>query len=87
MEPYVPVIVAALTSVFTLIGTIITCIQTARKTEQTFQISQAVIETKMEELTREVRAHNEFAVRLPVLEKQVEVLERDISDLRKKLDN
>ena len=86
MEAFVPVIVAIVTSIFTLTGTIITCISTARKTEQTFQISQAVLETKMEELTREVRAHNEFAVRLPVLEKQVEVLERDLADIRKKID-
>ena len=43
--------------------------------------SQAVVETKVEELTREVREHNNFARRVPVLEEQMKVANHRISDL------
>ena len=43
--------------------------------------SQAVTDTKLEELTREVRAHNNFAQRVPVLEEKMKVTEHRISDL------
>lgn len=43
--------------------------------------SQAVTETKIEELTREVREHNNFAKRMPVVEEQIRVVNRRISDL------
>ena len=45
--------------------------------------SQAVTETKLEELTREVRAHNNFAQRVPVLEEQIKVANHRIEDLEK----
>ena len=45
------------------------------------QRSQAVTETKLEELTREVREHNNFARRVPVLEEQMKVANHRISDL------
>ena len=43
--------------------------------------SQAVTETKLEELTREVREHNGFARRMPVVEEQIRVINHRISDL------
>lgn len=43
--------------------------------------SQAVTETKLEELTREVRAHNNFAQRIPVLEEKMKVADHRIADL------
>ena len=43
--------------------------------------SQAVTETKLENLTSEVRMHNQFAQRLPVLEEQLKVANHRISDL------
>ena len=43
--------------------------------------SQAVTETKLEELTREVRAHNNFAQRVPILEEQMKVVNHRIADL------
>ena len=46
--------------------------------------SQAVTETKLEELTREVREHNGFARRMPVVEEQIKVINHRISDLEKK---
>ena len=43
--------------------------------------AQAVTETKLEELTREVREHNNFAKRMPVVEEQIKVINHRISDL------
>lgn len=43
--------------------------------------SQAVTETKLEELTREVRSHNNFAQRMPVVEEQIKVINHRIGDL------
>lgn len=43
--------------------------------------NQAVTETKLEELTREVREHNNFARRMPVVEEQISVINHRISDL------
>lgn len=43
--------------------------------------TQAVMEAKMEELTREVREHNNFARRMPVVEEQIKVINRRIDDL------
>ena len=45
------------------------------------QRSQAVTQTKLEELTREVREHNNFARRMPVVEEQIKVLNHRIGDL------
>jgi low affinity Fe/Cu permease len=45
------------------------------------QRSQAVTETKIDELTREVREHNNFARRMPVVEEQIRVLSHRIADL------
>ena len=45
--------------------------------------SQAVTDTKLEELTREVREHNDFARRVPVIEEQIKVANHRISDLEK----
>ena len=43
--------------------------------------SQAVTETKLDELTREVREHNNFARRMPVVEEQIKVLNHRVADL------
>ena len=43
--------------------------------------SQAVTDTKLEELTREVREHNNFARRVPILEEQIKVANHRIADL------
>lgn len=43
--------------------------------------TQAITDTKLEELTREVREHNHFAQRMPVVEEQIKVINHRISDL------
>lgn len=64
---------------FTLIGTIITVVSTVnasqRKMNEAIKVSQAVTDTKIDELTREVREHNDFARRVPVIEEQNRAME------------
>lgn len=47
------------------------------------QVSQAVTDTKIEELTREVREHNNFARRMPVVENEIQHIESDIKRLQR----
>ena len=75
------IIVALITGSLSLLGVIISNLATARKNESTIRTSQAVTETKIEELTREVRAHNNFAQRMPVVEEQIKVINHRIQDL------
>ena len=75
------IIVAVITGGLSLIGVIITCAVTARKNATTMIVSQAVTDTKIEELTREVRAHNNFAQRIPVVEEQIKVINHRLTDL------
>ena len=48
------------------------------------EVHQAVTDTKIEELTREVREHNNFARRMPVVEEQIKVANHRIDDLERK---
>ncbi len=75
------IITAIITGGLSLIGVVITCLMTARKTENTMRINQAVTDTKIDELTREVREHNGFARRMPVVEEQIKVINHRIDDL------
>lgn len=49
--------------------------------------SQAVMDTKIEELTREVRKHNNFAERIPVMQEQIKVANHRIEDLERKAEH
>jgi len=64
------VIAAVITGAVTLVGVLIANSR-----------NQAVTDTKLEELTREVRQHNNFAQRVPVLEEQVKVINHRLTDL------
>ena len=75
------IIVALISSGVSLAGVVITCLATAKKTERAAAVAQAVTDTKLEELTREVREHNNFAQRTPVLEQRVGNLESRVSVL------
>jgi len=74
-------IVAIIAGVFTLAGTIITVLAGTRKTNENIKINQAVTDTKLDELTREVREHNNFAQRMPVVEEQIKSINHRIEDL------
>lgn len=73
--PLESIIAAALSGVVTLIGVLVANSK-----------SQAVTDTKLEELTREVRAHNNFAQRVPVLEEKMKVADHRIDDLKQTTD-
>lgn len=75
------IIAAMIAGGFSVVGVIITTLATSRRTEQKMATAQAVTDTKIEELTREVRAHNNFAQRVLVLEEQIKVANHRIADL------
>ncbi len=75
------VIVALITGGMSLAGVVLTCIATAKKSEKAAAVSQAVTDTKIEELTREVRAHNNFAQRMPVVENEIENIHETLNRL------
>ena len=77
------ILVALITGGLSLSGVIITCLATARRSESSMRIAQAVTDTKIQELTREVRRHNGFAQRLPVVEEQIKVINHRITDLER----
>ena len=75
------VVTAVITGLMSLAGVVVTCIATARKNESALKLSQAVTETKLDELTREVREHNGFARRMPVVEHEIKVINHRLADL------
>ena len=77
------IIVALITGGLSLIGVLISNSKAAQNMDAKLNKQQAVTETKLEELTREVRAHNNFAQRIPVLEEQIKVANHRIADLEK----
>ena len=70
------VLAALVTGVLTLVGVLVSNSR-----------AQAVTETRLEELTREVREHNGFARRMPVVEEQIKVMNHRISDLENERSN
>lgn len=64
-----------------LIGTVLTVNSGQKKTEQKLQTAQAVTDCKIDELTREVRLHNNFAQRVPVVEEQIKEINHRIAYL------
>ncbi len=77
------IIVAIITGGLSLIGVIISNMTTRMKSEQSMRVAQAVTDTKIEELTREVRMHNGFAQEIPVIKEQIRVINHRIDDLEK----
>lgn len=79
-----PIVVALITSACTLLGVIITSISSNRKIQSSLEKTQAVTDCKIDELTREVREHNNFARRMPVVEEQIKVINHRLEDLERK---
>lgn len=88
------IVVAAITACATVICTIITSRRSANDMSHKLEINQremahklekqqAVTDTKIEELTREVRAHNNFAQRMPVVEQEIKNLNGTVGELRR----
>ena len=78
------IIAAIITGVLALTGVIISNVSSNRRVEASLERNQAVTDTKLEELTREVREHNNFARRMPVVEEQIKVINHRIADLEHK---
>lgn len=78
---------SVLASLLALVGVIITTRRANEKVIQQFKeevaVNQAVTNEKISELTREVRKHNNFAERIPVVENDISHIECDIRELRK----
>lgn len=77
------VITALITGGLALVGVIITNRQSQRDIEHKLDKQQAVMDTKLEELTREVREHNNFARRMPVVEQEIKDLGNTVGMLQK----
>ena len=78
------IITALITGGLALIGVIITSARPASAMASKLERAQAVTDTKLDELTREVREHNNFARRVPVLEEQIKVVNHRIKNLEEK---
>jgi len=76
------IVVALITGGLSLTGVVVTCLATAKKTEKAAAVAQAVTDTKIQELTREVRLHNNFAQRMPVVENQIENIHITLKELK-----
>lgn len=78
----IEIAVSVITGIFTFAGVVLTVIVGNRKAfsemSKKLEVAQAVTDTKLEELTREVREHNNFAKRMPVLEQRVEAIEKSL---------
>ena len=77
------IIVAFITGGLSLAGVVVTCLATSKKSEKAAAVAQAVTDTKIDELTREVRLHNGFAQRMPVVEEQIKVINHRLADLER----
>ena len=75
------IMVALITGTLSLCGVLLSNLLSTRKNEATIRTAQAVTDAKLEELTREVREHNHFARRMPVVEEQIKVMNHRINDL------
>lgn len=75
------IIVALITGAASVLAVIITNNASNAKMQQSQAVAQAVTDEKISELTREVRTHNGFAERIPVLEERIKVINNRINDL------
>lgn len=80
MENILP---ALITGVLALVGVIITNISSNKTIENKLAVSQAITDTKLDNLTEEVKKHNNFASRIPVVEEQIKDINRRLTDLER----
>lgn len=68
-----------------LIGVIVTNISSNKQIENQLATAQAVTDTKITNLTEEVKRHNEFWMKVPVLESRVDKLEEDVKEIQREI--
>ena len=74
---------AIVVGLLSLVGVMITNSRANSKMQNDIKTAQAVTDERISELTREVRLHNNFAQRIPVIEEQIKVANHRVSDLEK----
>lgn len=79
------IIASVITSVLALVGVIITNARSNQAIENKLEIAQAVTNEKLEQLTREVKKHNNFAERMPVVEKEIEHINKEMEEIKEKI--
>jgi len=79
------IIIALITGGLSLVGVIISNSRSNAKVESKIVTAQAVTDCKIDELTREVREHNNFAKRMPVVEEQIKVINHRIKDMENEI--
>lgn len=72
---------SVIVGILTLVGVLVNNKKSNAQNEKKVEIAQAVMCEKIDELTREVREHNHFAQRMPVVEEQIKVINHRLSDL------
>ena len=77
------IIVSIITGIITIITVIINTKASNREIQHKLETQQAVFATKLDNLTSEVREHNNFARRMPVVEEQIKVINHRIGDLER----
>ena len=81
MDP--TVLASLITGLLSLAGVMLSNLLSDRRREAAQKIAQAVTDARLEELTREVRLHNNFARRMPVVEEQIKILQHSLETLEK----
>ena len=87
MEAWLTLVGVIITGISSVIAVVLTNNKSNREVDAKLDKQQAVTDTKLEELTREVRLHNNFAERIPVIETQMNSVNRRIGDLEKKVEH
>lgn len=72
-------------AIITLVGTVITCKTSSNKTNTDIKINQAITDTKIDELTREVREQNNFTYKIPILLEKVDTLEKRVTNIENRV--
>lgn len=77
------VLASLITGLLSLAGVMLSNLLSDRRRETALRTAQAVTDEQLRQLTREVREHNKFARRMPVVEEQIKVINHRLEDLEK----
>ena len=80
-EALISAAAAVIVGIFSLVGVVITNNRAGDRLQNDIKTAQAVTQERLSELTREVRMHNDFARRIPVIEEQIRVANHRVADL------
>lgn len=76
------IVVALVMSIGSFAGVVLTVVGSNRRIQHLMEVQQAVMNTKIENLTEEVRKHNNFAMEIPAIKTKLEMLEKEIESLK-----